>query len=149
MTIIKLLNPERHYDNNAGISGNYPYFLSDFPYLKMYNRDSASHFPGANIKEHNDSFVIELEAPGIEKDNLKLDLEKDKLIVRFKDDMDRSVENFTHREFDYRSFERSFLVPDSVDKEKITALSRNGILYINLPKREENIDKGPRTINIS
>jgi HSP20 family protein len=78
-----------------------------------------------------------------------MNLTKDLLTISYKTEDLASDEKFTHREFDLSNFERSFHLPDSVNKEKISASFNEGLLVVNLPKREESIDKGPRNIEIS
>ncbi len=58
-------------------------------------------------------------------------------------------ENYTRREFGYASFKRSFTLPETIKEEKIKAVYTNGILSIHLPKKEEAIQKPPRSIKIS
>jgi len=93
--------------------------------------DFINSQPSVNVIETETDFRIELAAPGLEKEDFQLNIEKDQLKI--------SVEN---------SFERSFNLSDKVDKNKISAIYENGILNILVPKREVEIIK-KRSINIS
>jgi HSP20 family protein len=133
----------------------YPKMKSNRDLLDTLFNDSAwsdsftSRRPKANIKEENDRFVIELVAPGFTKDQIDIHLEKDILTIKgepAKTEQDKV--RYTTREFIAGDFVRRFSVPDSVDTEKISAEFQNGILEVCLPKREEKVDKGPRTIKI-
>lgn len=108
--------------------------------------------PSVNIKERDDAFEVEMAAPGLGKDDFKIELINDVLTIT----SDKRVENetkegerFTRREFSYQSFSRSFTLPNSVDNDKIKAKYSNGILSILIPKREEAKAKPARKIAIS
>jgi HSP20 family protein len=60
----------------------------------------------------------------------------------------REGQNFTRREFSYQSFSRSFTLPDIVESEKISAKYNNGILKVEIPKKEEAKTKPARKIEI-
>ncbi len=111
--------------------------------------------PGVNVKESADSFTLEVAAPGLKKENFNLELEKHQLKisavtseVKKEDETPTPEEKFTRREFHYRSFERYFNLPDSVDGDKITAKYEDGILMVHVPKKEEAKDQGPKSIKI-
>lgn len=106
--------------------------------------------PSVNIAENNDGFKIEFAAPGLTKEEFKIGLDNNVLTVgsEKKEEKEESNENFTRREFNYSSFTRSFTLPDSANGEKITAEYQNGILNIEIPKREEAKVKPVREIEI-
>jgi HSP20 family protein len=117
----------------------------------VWNDSSASSRPKANVKEEKDQFVIELVAPGFTKEQINIHLENEILTIKGESvqiEQEKEKVNYTTREFVAGDFSRRFSMPDSVDTENITAGFNNGILEIRLPKREENIDKGPRRIKI-
>ncbi|GET24845.1 heat-shock protein [Prolixibacter sp. NT017] len=115
----------------------------------VWNDSFASSRPKANVKEEKDQFVIELVAPGFTKEQIDINLEKEILTIKGGSaKKEQEAARYTTREFVAGDFVRRFSMPDSVDTENITAGFNNGILEIRLPKREENIDKGPRTIKI-
>ncbi len=106
--------------------------------------------PAVNIKEENDKFVLEMAAPGMKKDDFKIDLDNYQLTISSekKEEKKEKEDNYTRREFLYSSFSRSFTLPKTIDIEKIKADYKNGILSIVLPKKEEET-KLTRQIKIS
>lgn len=110
-----------------------------------------STMPSVNIKEGKESFSIELAAPGFDKKDFKINLNNSILEisgekkVSSKNEEDKMLRN----EFHYASFSRSFTLPDSVDAEKIKASYNDGILNLEIPKREEAKVKPERQIEIA
>ncbi len=108
--------------------------------------------PAVNIKAGDDSFEVEMVAPGFEKSDFKIDLNNNLLTISSEKKVENELkegEQFTKREFSYQSFSRSFTLPDTADNEKITAKYENGILSISIPKKEEAKPKPPKQIEIS
>ena len=117
----------------------------------LVGSDLSVTTPSVNISENDDSFTMEIAAPGLNKSDFKIAIEKDQLIVSSEKSSDSAqVEEgkWTRKEFNYTSFKRSFHLSDSVDAEKIQATYENGILILTLPKKEEKKSKGPKTIEI-
>jgi HSP20 family protein len=112
-----------------------------------------STLPAVNIKENANEFSIEVAAPGMKKDNFKVDYENGRLTIssEFKNEKEtKEGETVTRREFSYQSFQRSFTVTeDVVNADKISARYNDGILHITLPKREEVKPKPAKQIKIS
>lgn len=112
-----------------------------------------STLPAVNVKENPNAFVIEVAAPGMKKENFKVDYENGRLTIssEFKNKReDKEGETITRREFSYQSFQRSFTVTeDVVNAEKISANYNDGILLITLPKREEVKPKPAKQIKIN
>jgi len=107
--------------------------------------------PAVNIKESDESFLIEIAAPGLTKENFKVNLDRNRLVISSerREDKNESENEYYRREFSYQSFERSFTLPESaVDGEKITARYANGILLVTIPKREEVKPKPAKEIDI-
>ncbi len=108
--------------------------------------------PAVNVLEDADNFKIELAAPGMEKKDFKIDLENNVLTISSEKEYKHEDEKdgkFMRREFGYASFKRSFTLPESVDADKIKANYKDGLLHINIPKREEAKQKPPKQISIS
>ena len=106
--------------------------------------------PPANIIESKFDFRIDISVPGFEKNDFKIDLEKNLLTVTLDKKTDENnEEKFNLKEFSYNSFSRSFRISDKINTEKINAIYKNGILQLVLPKREEAIEKPAREIKIS
>lgn len=106
--------------------------------------------PAVNILELNNSYEIEVAAPGLVKSEFKIDLKMELLTISSEQKTDSEDENntFTRREFDYSSFKRSFQLPKTVNKERISANYTDGILRISLPKLEESLDSGIKQIDV-
>ena len=110
-----------------------------------------STLPAVNIREDEESFVIEVAAPGLVKDNFKVNFDRNRLVISSeqKEEKNENNKKYSRREFSYQSFERSFSLPDgTVDGDKISAKYTDGILVVNLPKREEIKPKPAREIEI-
>lgn len=110
--------------------------------------------PAANIRETNETFIIEVAAPGMKRDDFKVELQHNVLTisgeVRYDPEDNNDQDNYTRKEFSYQSFQRSFTLPENVvEGNKISAKYNNGILSINVPKRDEAKVKPPKVIAIS
>lgn len=112
------------------------------------NRNSGS-MPAANIKETEKSFLVELASPGMTKEDFKIELDEDLLTIRSERETEKEEKEirYTKREFNYTSFVRSFRLPEEVDAEKITAKYEDGILQLEIPKKEIE-EKKVRKIDI-
>jgi HSP20 family protein len=112
-----------------------------------------STLPAVNVKENTNAFMIEVAAPGMKKDNFRVDYENGRLTISSElknKKEEKEGETVTRREFSYQSFQRSFTVTeDVVNAEKISANYNDGILLITLPKREEVKPKPAKQIKIS
>lgn len=112
-----------------------------------------STMPAVNVKETEDEYQIEVAAPGMKKEDFKVNFENGRLTIssEFKEEKkEGKKQNYTRREYHYQSFQRSFTVPENlVNSEKIQANYTEGILYITLPKRDEVKPKPARQIKIS
>lgn len=107
--------------------------------------------PRVNIGENTDAFRIEVAAPGMKREDFKVNYDNGKLIIssEFNETVDEG-ERYTLREFSYQSFQRTFNISQEVvDGEKIRASYEDGVLRITLPKREEIKPRPPREIRIS
>jgi len=110
-----------------------------------------STLPAVNIRESDESYLIEVAAPGLAKENFKLNLDRNRLTISSeqKTEKNENDKKYSRREFSYQSFERSFTLPEgSVDNDKISAKYTDGILLVTLPKREEVKPKPAREIEI-
>jgi HSP20 family protein len=112
--------------------------------------------PAVNIKETEDGFNLELAAPGLEKEDFKLELDNDVLTISAEKKVenettegnDEKAEKYTRREFSYQSFQRTFTLPETIDVSKINASYQNGVLMVTLPKKEEAKPQPSRLIEI-
>lgn len=110
-----------------------------------------STLPAVNIRETDESFLIEVAAPGLAKENFRVNLNRNRLVISSeqRNEKDQSDKKYSRREFSYQSFERSFFLPEgTVDGDRINAKYIDGILLVTLPKREEIKPKPAREIEI-
>lgn len=129
-------------------------FTREFGNWRLNNNSATNTtIPAVNIRETNDNFEVEMAAPGMTKNDFRVELDGNLLTIRSeKQDQQEQTEDgrFTKREFSYQSFERSFQLPrDVVDSDKIEARYENGVLYLTIPKKEEAKQRPPRMIQIS
>lgn len=134
------------WNNQARFSNVFDQLFNEAPYYKADNY--ATSKPAANIKETEEGFKLELAIPGLEKKDVKINLENNVLSIS-SENVNQSEENYSRKEFAYQTFSRSFSLPKSVNVEKIKADHKNGILNISLPKKEEAKVKLSREIKIS
>ena len=107
--------------------------------------------PAANIVEQSDSFMLEIAAPGLKKDDFKIHLENSVLTIsaQIEDDKKEEGKNYTRKEFYYGSFSRSFTLPKTIDLEGIKADYEEGILKVTMPKHQEAKPETKKEIKIS
>ena len=109
--------------------------------------------PAVNVRENDEEITIELAAPGLRKEDFKLDYDNGRLTISSEKEEkfeEKEGEKITRREFSYSSFQRSFSVPETiVNTDKIVAKYNDGILRLTLPKREEVKPKPAKQIKIS
>jgi len=114
-------------------------FFNSFEAPKMMNRYSI---PAANISEEETCYLIALAVPGMHKDDFEISLDNDLLTIKAEkkhsESQNEDLSAFTRQEYNYRSFSRSFTLPNNVDPENIGALYENGILNIKICKIEDN-----------
>ncbi|MCZ2459961.1 MAG: Hsp20/alpha crystallin family protein [Chitinophagales bacterium] len=116
-------------------------FFSDFPVL--YKNDLGDPIwkgiAPVNIKETGKEYSLEVAAPGFEKTDFKVNLDHDILTISAerKSETKTEDEKQIRKEFDYRSFKRSFTLDENIDANHIEANYVNGILTLNLPKKVE------------
>ena len=92
-----------------------------------------------DIKEKKDKFIIEMDLPGYEKENINLELKDGYLEVTASTDKQENIEEekYVHKERFYGHCSRNFYVGDQITEEDIHAEFKNGILKIDVPKKEE------------
>jgi Molecular chaperone (small heat shock protein) len=114
---------------------------------------TGSSTPAVNIRETPDKFMVEMAAPGMDKKDFKIELDGNSLTISSeKQDQwqDKEGDSYNRKEFSYQSFYRTFHLPkEVVDADKIKAKYENGILQLEVPKREEAKQKPSRLIDIS
>jgi HSP20 family protein len=128
-----------------GTRSTVPYFNNVLDTLfsdALNNNYGVNKMPAVNISELADGYRIELAAPGLNKEDFKIELKKDTLLIsaECKVESVTSDKGYSRKEFEYSTFSRSFVLPEVVDVEKITAEYINGILNITIGKKEKEKD---------
>lgn len=144
---VKIMMPVKRFNRMPSMLGDL--FMEQWP--ELYTKRNSS--PQINVIETDKKFKIEIAAPGMTKDDMRVELNNDNQLVVC---LDKEVEkdangkeccgdedcskdekhHYLRREFSYTSFRQIFNLPESVDKDKITAKMCHGVLKIRLPKRE-------------
>lgn len=143
MTLIRRLN------------NNYPVFqnwLEDyFGTIDDSIYTNKKTVPAVNIAENDEQFKIYFAVPGLSKSDFSINLENDVLTVKSEKEQEResTSTNFTRKEFNFSSFQRSFTLPESADGESIKAEYKDGVLQIEIPKKEEAKVKPAREIEVA
>lgn len=113
----------------------------------------GTSIPAVNVKETDEMFLVEVAAPGKKKDDFEIELNNNLLTISSEMEEEHESKNkeekYTRREYSYSSFKRSFNLPESVDRSKISANYTDGVLRIELSKREEDKTKPKRLIEIN
>ena len=94
--------------------------------------------PAVNITEQKDAYLVTLAAPGMKKDDFKIDVDGNMLTISSEKEetKEEKEKKYSRKEYNYSSFSRSFTLPDEVNKEKIDARYEDGELKISLPRNE-------------
>ena len=134
MTLVKF--GKEHRNNVVNPFFNDVYSLLNDSFL---NEKITTRIPAVNIAENENEFEVQLAVPGLKKEDLKINLEKNVLSVSADKKTESASENkkFSKREYSYNSFSRSFTLPQSADSSKIEADYTDGILTLTIAKREE------------
>ncbi len=153
MTIVKWKKPTTDGQKsvspvtfNSPFSGLFENLLGE----EYLTREFASYVPAANFSEGKEKYNLDLSAPGFEKEDFKIEVNKGVLTVsgEHKTEKETEEKNFTRKEFIFGSFQRSFVLPEEVDENAIDAKYENGILRISLAKKAE-LQKASIEIKVS
>ena len=125
-------------------------FFNDTFFNPVSHSKSNGTTPAVNVAEEDMAYRIEVSVPGLSKKDFRIDLENDLLTIssEHKENKEEKKENYLRREFSHNSFKRSFQLPETIDQEKIKASHDAGILTIQLPKKEELVQKVAKQIEI-
>lgn len=115
------------------------FFRDDDGFFPTVVRDRT--VPAVNVSEDEKSFKVELAAPGMTREDFHVEVERNMLIIRSEKEEKKEEEekNWTKKEYNYTSFERSFWMPENVLANKVSAAYKDGILTITLPKKEVEV----------
>lgn len=149
MTLIK---------RNGNLANSLPELFDDFFTKDLFDWNSSNYsaagnsLPAVNVKETAENFEVEVAAPGMNKEDFKIELNNNLLTIsseKKNEYEEKEGEKFARREFSYQSFQRSFTFSkEAADADNIQAKYENGVLRLTIPKREEVKQKPSRLINI-
>lgn len=143
----------------GNLSNPLPMLLDDIFNRDLFNwrnsnfSETNTTIPAVNIKETAENYEVEVAAPGMTKDDFKVELDGNSLIInseKTNQAEENEDERYARKEFSYQSFQRTFtLQKEVVDTDNIKAKYENGLLHLIIPKKEEAKQKPPRLIQIS
>ncbi|HLL44503.1 MAG TPA: Hsp20/alpha crystallin family protein [Segetibacter sp.] len=144
---------------NGNLANPFPNLFDDLFSRDLFDWNNSNFsttgttLPAVNVKETPESFVVEMAAPGMKKEDFKVELNNNLLTISSEqksEHEEKENDKYTRKEFSYQSFQRSFqLSREAVDADNIQAKYENGVLHLTIPKREEVKQKPSRLINIS
>ena len=125
-----------------------PDIFNDFFNTEWMEKANATA-PAINVVEHDNGYAVEVAAPGMTKDDFNVHLDEDgNISITMEKKSENKEENkknghYLRREFSYSKFQHTMVLPDNVDKEKISASVKDGVLTIDLPKlpKEEPVKR--------
>lgn len=124
---------KRMYNNDQNWLPN---FFNDFFDNDWMMKTNATA-PAINVVESDKDYKVEVAAPGMKKEDFNIHLgDNNELVITMEQKNENKEEHkkYLRREFAYSKFQQSFILPDDVEKEKISASVNDGILTIDLPK---------------
>lgn len=135
MTLVKFNNGHKNNFVNPFFSDVFDSIVND----TFLGDRFVAKVPAVNIAETEGEFQIELAAPGLKKEDFKINLEKNVLSISAdkKNENTEESKKYSKKEYSYSSFVRSFTLPETVDQNKIEAEYTDGILKLNVGKKEE------------
>jgi HSP20 family protein len=142
MTMVKLHSPVQKNLNS--------FFDEFFNELPAFGKTVNNLFsPAVNIVETSDAYHLELNAPGRNKEDFQISVDKGLLTISYekKEEAKNEDAKVVRREFSFQSFKRSFTVDEKINAEAIQAKYENGLLKLLLPKKAEQ-QQPVKTINI-
>lgn len=135
MTLVKFNGNKSNNALMPGVNDVFESILND----TFFNDRMVTRVPAVNISESPENYHIELAAPGLKKNEFKISVDDNQLNIAVEQRSEQANNNrkFNKREFSYSSFVRSFTLPDMADHNRIEATYEDGILRIDVAKKEE------------
>jgi HSP20 family protein len=135
MTLVKF---NRNKENQTFLPGINDVFESIFN-DSFFSDRMVTRVPAVNVSESNENYHIELAAPGLKKQDFKISIDDNVLSISVEQQSEQSQNDrkYNKREYNYSSFVRSFTLPELADQNRIEASYENGILKIDVAKKEE------------
>lgn len=138
-----MLRPNVFYDNL--VEGMFDHFFEDSFWRPI--EKGASKSISTDVKEMEDSYQIDMELPGFSREDIKVDLEEGYLTVQANHEenkTDASDEKYIRRERYYGKYQRRFYVGDHIKEDEVKAKFRNGILVVDVPKKNPELPEQSR-----
>ena len=130
MTLVRLQNRANGFNNS----------LSDvFPQMPSLYKEDLRQVAPVNIKETGKEYLLSIVAPGMKKEDFSINIDKNQLTIsgEKKEETDNGAERQIRNEYKFQSFKRSFTLDEKINADGISAQYVNGILTLNLPKKDE------------
>ncbi|WP_343631109.1 Hsp20/alpha crystallin family protein [Fluviicola sp.] len=130
---------------------NWSDFFADRVFSNRWPFHKMELFPAVNIKESDDAFHTEMAVPGFSKKDFKIDVDGSYLTISADKtrETNESNERYTKKEFESKSFSRTFNLPENVDADNIEATYQEGILQLIIPKKEKRKPTLKKKIRLS
>lgn len=135
---------------------NFPSTMLERNWPSIFNNSffrNGDTVPAVNIKENGKTFELELAAPGYKKEDLKVNLNDNVLTISSEQKSEKEEKgekgDYTRREYSYRSFSRSFTLPENADGDNVKASYENGILKLSIPKTKALPEKHGKEVRIA
>ena len=135
----------------AGFDGGWMEKFFNAPIDEFFNFGRVNNVPSVNISESDNEYKLSIAAPGLEKNDFKIEMLDDMLTIsaeKEKEERDDKGGRFNRREYNYTSWRRSFTLPENVNPDQIDAKYENGELKIRIPKTELKKSKAGKSITI-
>jgi len=128
-------------------------WLSDFfDNDRFFDSDllKKQSMPSVNVKESDKDFEIDVAAPGLTKKDFKISVDNGVLTISSEkeEEKEEKEKDYTRREFSYNAFSRSFSLPENVNEEDIRAMYQDGILKLNVAKKNITVSKVKKAIEV-
>lgn len=128
-------------------------FPKDFFDWVDSNVSTRMNAPAVNIQETENSFNLEMAAPGVKKEDFNVEYKDDRLTISAEsksENEEKDDKNYTRREFSYARFERSFKLPEKwIDSDNIQAKYEDGILHVTIPKKSDEMSNNAKKIDVA
>lgn len=145
------MKPVKTSKNEELTAPNWSDFFTDRVFSNLWPFHGTDLFPAVNIKESDEAFHTEMAVPGFSKKDFKIDVEGSYLTISAEKEREtnESNERYTKKEFESKSFSRTFNLPENVDEDKIEAVYQEGMLQLTIPKKEKSKPTLKKKIQIS
>ena len=128
----------------------FPSMVEDF-FGDDFNGFTRVEFPAVNVSETETQFNFEIAAPGMSKEDFNIEIQENMLVLSAKAETktESKEKNYRRKEYSYRSFKRSFWLPENALKEEIEAKYEDGVLRLSIPKSTVAPKEAVKRIEIS